>query len=151
MRKVPINREVILSRLEEIRKNVAEIEPFQNMEYKEFLEDKNFAVAEHFLRRALEAIFDIGSHILSRIPGARAGTYKEIAILLGKRKIVPQEFAQEKLTKMAGYRNRLIHFYLEVTEEELLKIIKEDLVDIEEFSEHIKKVLMSPEKYGLTV
>ncbi|ACI19170.1 HepT-like ribonuclease domain-containing protein [Dictyoglomus thermophilum] len=46
------------------------------------------------LRRPLEAVFDIGNHILSRVPEA-----------------VPETFARENLIKMAEYRNRLIHFY----------------------------------------
>lgn len=49
------------------------------------------------LIRALEAVFDIGNHILSRVPEA-----------------VPESFARENLIKIAGYRNRLIHFYAEV-------------------------------------
>src|SRR3972149_10456107 len=35
-------------------------------------------IAFYDLHRALEAVMDIGSHILSRIPGAKATTYKDI-------------------------------------------------------------------------
>lgn len=137
MRKLPLNKDLIVSRLEEIRKDIEELKVFTEMNIEEFKKGKNFAIAEHYLRRGLEAIFDIGSHILSRIPGAKATTYKEIAINLGKYKILPESFAKETLTKMAGYRNRLTHFYFEIGEQELLEIIKNHLSDLEEFCKYI--------------
>ena len=76
MKKIPFNKEVIISRLDEIRKDIKELEVFKDMNISNFKKGKNFPVAEHYLRRALEAIFDIGNHILSRIPGARPTTRK---------------------------------------------------------------------------
>jgi uncharacterized protein YutE (UPF0331/DUF86 family) len=149
LKKIPVNKEIILSRLEEIRKDLSELESFKNMDEREFRKGRNFPAAEHFLRRAIEAVFDAGSHVLSRIPGARAATYRDVAERLGKYGIVPEKFSNEKLVKMAGYRNRLTHFYMEVREDELLQIIKNNLSDIEEFAKYIKKVLAEPEKFNL--
>ncbi|HIE44173.1 MAG TPA: DUF86 domain-containing protein [Candidatus Omnitrophica bacterium] len=151
MNKIPINREVLVTRLEEIRKDIQELETFKTIPLEKFKKGRNFPVAEHYLRRALEAIFDIGTHILSRVPGARTTTYKEIANLLGKFEIVPEDFAQNKLVKMAGYRNRLVHFYLEIKENELYQIIQKDLPDIEEFCTYIKRVLLKPQEFNLTI
>jgi uncharacterized protein YutE (UPF0331/DUF86 family) len=39
---------------------------------------------------------------------------------------------------MAGYRNRLVHMYHLVSNQDLYKIIKSDLKDIEEFITSIK-------------
>lgn len=137
MKEIPLNKDLITSRLNEIRKDIKELKVFTKMDIDDFKKEKNFAIAEHYLRRALEAIFDIGSHILSRIPGATATTYKEIATSLGKFKILPENFVDEKLVKMAGYRNRLTHFYFEIKEEELLDIIKDYLSDLEEYCKYI--------------
>ncbi|MEW6456670.1 MAG: HepT-like ribonuclease domain-containing protein [Acidobacteriota bacterium] len=52
---------------------------------------------------------------------------------------------------MAGYRNRLIHFYSEITTEEMHKIICEHLDDFGKFNEFIKKVLKFPGKYKLKI
>ena len=35
--------------------------------------------------------------------------------------------------EMAGYRNRIVHLYHEITDEELYEIIQNDLKDIEQF------------------
>lgn len=142
MRKVPLNKQVIISRIEEIRRCLSELKKFSQLSLDEFKKNYNFAISEHFLRRALEAVFDIGSHILSRIPGARASTYKEIALLLSKEGILPSDFVKAKLIKMAGYRNRLVHFYY---------ILQENLDDIEKFCLYITKILKSPENWNLQV
>ncbi|HOJ93527.1 MAG TPA: DUF86 domain-containing protein [Dictyoglomaceae bacterium] len=151
MNKMPLNREVILSRIREIEKDIDKLSEFKNFSLEEFKMGENFAIGEHYLRRALEAVFDIGNHILSRVPGMRASTYKEIALGLLNEKIVPEDFAQDKLLKMAAYRNRLVHFYSEVSIEEMYEIIQNNLGDLEEFLKYIKDLLENPEKFNFTI
>lgn len=151
MTRIPLNEEVMVSRLNEIRRCLTKLSSFQSYSIEQFKQGEHFAVAEHYLRRALESIFDAGNHILSRLPGKRAATYKDIAWLLGEAEIFPKDFVQKKLVKMAGYRNRLIHFYLEITSEELLSIIKNELEDIEGCARHLAQVLHTPERWGLEI
>jgi len=47
----------------------------------------------------------------------------------------------DKLVPIAGYRNRLVHFYQEITPEELYEIIQNDLPDIEGFMKEIENFL----------
>jgi uncharacterized protein YutE (UPF0331/DUF86 family) len=70
------------------------------------------------------------------LPNA-AVEYKEIAKALGENGVVSKKLA-EKLILMAGYRNRLIHFYHEVSDTEIYVIIKNHLNDVEEFVKEIK-------------
>jgi len=151
MKNLPINKEVIISRMIEIEKDYNKLSQFKDFSIDEFKKEENFAIAEHYLRRALEAVFDIGNHMLSRVSGLRVTTYKDIAINLGKINIVQKEFADQKLLKMAGYRNRLIHFYSEITVEEIYKIIQFELNDFMEFLKYIKKVIEDPELYGFSI
>lgn len=141
MKKVSINQEVIKSKLKEIRDDLMKLEDFKKISLEEYKSGHNFAASEHYLRRALEAMLEIGTHILSRLPGAKPHTYKDIPKLLGEYKVVPSEFAQGQLIKMAGYRNRLIHFYAEIDNEELYNIIQNDLPDLEKFCRHIVKYI----------
>jgi len=140
MKQVPLNRQIVESRLREIAVDIEKLEKFKGLPPPEFEKGENFAIAEHYLRRALEAVFDMGNHILSRLPippGERPTMYKEIALALGKYNIVPFDFAQGVLKNMAGYRNRLIHFYYEITKKELLEIIQKNLEDLERFCKYI--------------
>jgi len=108
------------------------------MSFETFVSDKDrVAAAESYLRRALEAIFDVGRHILAKSGGADLATeYKSIAFGLGAKGVISPELAQS-LVSMAGYRNRLVHLYHLVQEDELHEILQNDLSDLEAFSREI--------------
>lgn len=110
--------------------------PIQNRQ--KFLSNKHtIAAAESYLRRSLEALFDIGRHILARRFGSPVTEYKEIAQCLLERKILQKKEA-DTLRQMAGYRNRMVHFYHEISSEELQEICAHRLYDIETL---LKKLL----------
>lgn len=141
VKKLGLDKKVILERIDIIQMSLKRMEVLKTLTIGRFLLAENFAIAEHYLRYALEATFDICAHILSRIPGAGVGEYKQMATEMGKKEIIPMDFAENQLYEMAGYRNRLTHFYFEVTPEEMHKIINEDLGDFEIFLKAIKKLL----------
>jgi len=123
-----------------------ELRPFSKMSKEEFLSDrKNPPFVESYLRRSLEAVFDIGRHILSKIYGFKEIEYKAIAKGLGEKEVISQRLSKE-LYKMAGYRNRLVHFYRDVTSEELYEIITSHLGDFERFSQEIVSFIKAYEK-----
>jgi uncharacterized protein YutE (UPF0331/DUF86 family) len=107
----------------------------------EFLADeRNPAASESYLRRSIEAVFDIGRHILSKSFSSKSLEYKEVALEMGEKGIVSKSYAKT-LLKIAGYRNRLVHFYKEITADELYEILQNDLGDIERFSQEIEKFI----------
>jgi uncharacterized protein YutE (UPF0331/DUF86 family) len=107
-----------------------------------FLSQKrNTAAAESFLRRTLEAIFDIGRHILAKTDHIDLSTeYKSIA-----RGLIEIDFVDKKLggtlILMAGYRNRLVHMYNIISDKELFQVIQSNMKDIENFVSEVKKYL----------
>lgn len=123
-----------------------ELRPFSLMSEEEFLRDKkNPPFVESYLRRALEAIFDIGRHILAKTYGFKELEYKAIARELGLRGVVTKE-TSDILYTMAGYRNRMVHFYREVTPLELYLIVTKNLSDIEQFIKEINSFLREYKK-----
>jgi uncharacterized protein YutE (UPF0331/DUF86 family) len=150
--RAPLNREVLQTRISYIEDSVRSLERFKGVSYEDFHANlDNFRIAFYDLHRALEAVMDIGSHILSRIPGARPSSYKDIPRLLEKHKIIPADFAANSLTKMAGYRNRMVHFYGEITEKEIFDIIQGELGDFLTFITYIITILKDPTKHNLSV
>ena len=150
--KVPLNAEVVKTRIAYIEDSVRSLERFKGVSFEEFSGNRdNFRIAFYDLHRALEAVMDIGSHILSRIPGARPTSYKDISKILGRHGIIPQDFASNQLMKMAGYRNRMVHFYSEISEMELHQIIQEELQDFNVFCTHITAVLLDPTRFNLSI
>ena len=59
-----------------------------------------------------------------------------------EKSIVPDNLLG-KLQQMAGYRNRLVLFYHEVTPNELYQIIREDINDIEEVVKKVKEYIVN--------
>jgi uncharacterized protein YutE (UPF0331/DUF86 family) len=88
------------------------------------------AAAESYLRRALEAILDLGRHVLAKGFGRPVVEYKEIATRLAECGVLSAEEAA-LLRDMAGYRNRMVHFYDEVGASEIFAIATGRLVEVE--------------------
>ena len=102
---------------------------------------RNTAAAESFLRRTIEAIFDIGRHILAKTDHIDLSTeYKSIARGLIATGIVDKKLGGT-LIQMAGYRNRLVHMYNIISDEELYLVIQSNTKDIENFVSEVKKYL----------
>lgn len=147
----PIKSQSIIPRIDGIQRDISKLEALSKLPFSEFSQEDNFIKAQFYLRQALEGVFHIGSHILSRIPGGRATEYKEVALKLGELGVIDKNFAQTKLKNMAGYRNRLTHFYAEITSEEIDRIIKDHLDDFKVFLEDIKSLMKNPQKFNLQV
>ena len=137
-----LNIKLIEDRLGFISKAVARLKRLSYLDEQDFLNDDNPAIAESYLRRSLEAIFDIGRHIIAKTAGKGIVEYKEIASALGDRGVITKQLA-ERLRLMAGYRNRLVHFYHEVNDKELYLITKSNLADIEDFVKEMRTFMES--------
>lgn len=137
-----LNTILIEQRLALIASYLFELEKLAQISKEDFLADKTKTGAtESYLRRSLEAIFDIGRYILAKTGSLDlAAEYKAIARGLAQKGMVNSELGQ-KLVEMAGYRNRLVHLYGEITDEELYSILIEDLEDIKNFVRQIRNFL----------
>lgn len=91
---------------------------------------RNVAAAESYLRRALEALLDLGRHILAKGCGRAATEYKAIASELADVEVLSEGEA-ELLRRLAGYRNRMVHFYDELSTTELYEVCAFQLSDLE--------------------
>jgi len=90
---------------------------------------RDVAAAESYVRRALEALLDLGRHILAKGLGQGSLEYKQVAAALREAGLLDEERGAA-LLKMAGYRNRLVRFYDEVTTPELYEICVTGVDDV---------------------
>lgn len=144
-------REAILPRMDGIQKNLKRLKDLAKLSCEEFSSGDSYDLAQHHLRLALEGVFHISSHILSRLPGMRAVEYKQIAKQMGEQELVPKPFADKALVAMAGLRNILVHNYHEIDPKKLYSIVNNHLSDIELFLSHIKVFVQNPQKFGLEI
>lgn len=88
------------------------------------------AAGESFLRRALEGLLDFGRHVLAKRFGRVVPEYAAIADELAAQGILTVDDAR-KLRVMARYRNRMVHFYDDITPAELYEILTKERGDVE--------------------
>jgi len=125
-----ISKRIILDRIAWIKNMVKEIQSLPLNNHVDFVSDnRNIWAAESCLRRGLEALLDIGRHIMAKGFGIGVSEYKEIAEKLGENGVLSKEEIM-LLKTLAGYRNRLVHFYHEISKQELYQICKNELNDL---------------------
>jgi len=133
-----ISRRVVADRLAWIDRMIAELRLFPLASKDAFFADRrNVWSAESCLRRTLEALFDLGRHLLAKGFSVGVSEYKEIASSLREHGVLNAEDAAG-MQMLAGYRNRLTHFYREVSEEELYEICSTQLGDVEHLANRIR-------------
>jgi len=130
MTKGKATQRIITDRLDWVDRMVDDIRAIPLGSIEDFKADKrNLGAAESSLRRALEALLDLGRHLLAKVFGEAVTEYKAIADELEKRNVLSSEAAL-RLRILAGYRNRMVHFYHEITTEELYDICSHELDDL---------------------
>lgn len=125
-----VSRRTVIDRLALVAELLADIRSLPVGDREAFLGDRrNLWAAESCLRRCLEALLDVGRHVLAKGFGVGVTEYKEIAVRLAEVGVLGDE--ADVLRTLAGYRNRLVHFYHEVTPVELFEICSQQLGDVE--------------------
>lgn len=127
----PISRVVVADKIAAIRRMLDGIRTLPLDDLPTFEADPRMvAAADSYLRRALEALLDLARHVLAKGFGRAPAEYAEVARQLGEVGVVDTARAA-KLALMARYRNRMVHFYDEITDDELYGILTGQLGDIE--------------------
>ena len=90
------------------------------------------------MRRTFEALLDLGSDVSAKGIGHGISEYREIPQRLHEHGVLGEEESQI-MKMMAGYRNRMVHFYHEVSIQELYDICTNHLHEIRLCGQAIKK------------
>lgn len=138
-----IDIKVVEDRLSIARQCVAALRRLPRASLEAFLADERTPdAAESRLRRANEALFDTARHILSKQFGDGALEYRDVARRAHERGLVADPALAARFEQIAGYRNRLIHFYDAVTPQELLNILRDDLPDLDAMADALEKAAL---------
>ena len=82
--------------------------PLANLE--DFTRDRHIvAAAESYIRRAVEALVDLGRHVLAKRFGVAISEYKAIPPALAQAGVLVADQVPVFM-RICGYRNRLVHF-----------------------------------------
>ena len=130
-----VDLKVVGDRLMLARTAIADLREMAALDEPTFLgERRNAAAAESYLRRAIEALFDTARHLLAKGFGVGGLEYRDVARLAGEHRLVEDSALAIRLLQIAGFRDRLVHDYHDVTAREILAVVKHDLADLEAFA-----------------
>lgn len=130
-------KQVIEERLAFLQETVKELRRHQPVLREDFLKDKVLQWAvEHGLHLLAEAIFDIGNHILVGHFAARAVNYEKVLPALQERGVVSDKMVGH-FQKLGGFRNILVHEYLDVDTEKVYERLQYGLDDFDQFRREI--------------
>jgi uncharacterized protein YutE (UPF0331/DUF86 family) len=92
---------------------------------------------ERGLQLGAEILLDVGNHILVAEYGVSSQEYREIFRRLAERTVISQSLA-ERLDGLAGFRNILVHAYLDLDAEKVLENLRRAPKDFSEFAREIR-------------
>jgi uncharacterized protein YutE (UPF0331/DUF86 family) len=98
------------------------------------------AAAERALQIASQCVLDIGNHIIAEMSLPLPSDNDEIINTLSGAGIISQELA-ERLAGIGGFRNVLVHDYLELDQGRIFREHLEHLNDFRDFAAEIVKFL----------
>lgn len=126
-----ISRVVVADKIAAIRRMLDGIRSLPLDDLATFTADSRMVAAgDSYLRRALEALLDLARHVLSKGFGRAPAEYAEVARQLGEVGVIDAA-RSARLTEMARYRNRMVHFYDEISDTELYGILSKEVQDVE--------------------
>ncbi len=128
---------VINSRISKLRQYLKILKDLSIEKKEDFVSDyRIYGLAERYLQLSIECVLDIGNHLISKMELKKPDTYHEILLILGENNILPEDFAK-KIGKMAGFRNILIHNYMDVDREIVYEHLQEDFLDFKKYIRYI--------------
>jgi len=106
--------------------------------YEELVADEDIQdVLDRRLHLAIEICIDIASHIAAALslPGRESAS--DVFEVLGKNGIIPEKLAKVFSKQIVGFRNILVHEYLDIDHTLVFKNYKKDLQDLREFAKAV--------------
>jgi uncharacterized protein YutE (UPF0331/DUF86 family) len=130
-----IKSEVIRKRLNKLDEYLKILYDLQRYSLEEFLsEPEHYASVERFLHMAIETTLDMGGHIVSELDLGVVNWYSDIAAIMEEKGYISVEL-REKWIRIVGFRNVLVHQYIEVDRKIVYDVLQNRLGDLEELKE----------------
>ncbi len=136
-----VDIESVVERLQSLEEYTDYLKELRKMPLPDVKSDiKNRWAIERGLLLAIECILDIGSHIIAEEKLGRPKDYTEIIDVLGEKNVIPPGFAKQ-IRGIAGFRNILIHEYVEVDVEKVYEYLQKAPEQFDSFRSYIGKFL----------
>jgi len=126
-----VRPEVIRKRLNKLDEYLTILSNLRKYSFDDFVSDpEHYGSAERFLHLAIEAILDMGNHVIADMDLGIVNWYSDIPSILARKGYIDSDL-EKKWLQMIGFRNTLVHDYLEIDRSIVYDILQNHLEDIE--------------------
>ena len=132
-----VNASKVEGLLRNLTTSVGHLRDMAHTERSAFLKDAaKVGAAKYYLQVSIEACLDLGNHIIAAERFRSPKDYRDIFSVLNEQGLLPDDFAST-LRQMAGLRNRLVHLYWEVDDEQIYDNLQHHLGDFDRYAQYI--------------
>lgn len=125
-----VRREVIRKRLQRLEEYLAILENLARYSEEGFLSNpERYGSAERFLQLAIEATVDIGAHLVADLRLGQVEVSRDVPHLLAEAGIISPAL-RETWIRMIGFRNILVHDYLDIDRHIVYEVLQRHLSDL---------------------
>ncbi len=136
-----VNKDLLRSRLKEIRTGSQIIKKYISVSLDEFLSNpERIAATKYEIIVIIGSAVAICNHIAVRVGSRTPESYSDCFNVLKDSKIISENLAG-RLVKMAQFRNLLVHRYWKIDDKRVNETLKKNLKDLEEYLKEIGKYL----------
>lgn len=131
-----VDRQTVQRRLLKLEQALRKLKVLATVSWDEYVKDEAIQDrVERNLQIAAQICIDIGSHVIADRGFRPPHGYGDIFMVLQEEGLLPERLASN-MRKIAGFRNILVHDYLEIDPEIVFKSLKE-INDFKEFAQHV--------------
>jgi len=126
-----VRPEVIRKRLNKLDEYLSILHGLRKYSFSEFIEDpEHYGSAERFLQLAIEAISDLGNHVVADLGLGVVNWYSDIPTILAENEYIDPEL-KDRWIQIIGFRNVLVHDYLDIDRKIVYEALQHRLDDLE--------------------
>ena len=131
----------IREKVADIKENLQVLRAYSKQDREEFIANKEaLRSAKYAYIVMIEAASNIANHLCARLINTSPDSYAECFLLLGKHKLISSRLSTT-LSKMAGFRNILVHGYKEIDDSKIYDFLQTNLADLDLYLEELSCVL----------
>lgn len=126
-----VRPEIIRKRLNKLDEYLGILRGLQQYTYSEFSENPElYGSTERFLQLAIESLTDLGNHLVADNHLGTVNWYSDIPAILATNGFITNE-QQEMWIQIIGFRNVLVHDYLDIDRTIVFEVLQHQLGDLE--------------------
>jgi len=127
-----VRAEIIRKRMNRLDGYLTVLKKSQKYSFEEFNADpERYGSAERFLHLAIEALIDMGNHVIAESELGVVNWYSDIPKIMAEKEFISSAL-EEKWIRMIGFRNTLVHEYIDIDRKIVYDVLQNNIQDLED-------------------